>query len=171
MTETAREAPETAAFPDLEAFEPPEFLMARLNSQIRVLMNAALRGHGLKLVEWRVLQCLCEKNGPLTVAELAALAVIDRTVASRLVDRMAARGLVGKEALEQDRRFMCVTLSDKGAALYESSLAATRAARAQLFGGLADRDVSDLLRILSTMQINAERPLGRPGPAFAVSAV
>lgn len=144
--------------PDLDQFEPPEYLLAKLNTQIRDLMRFALRPHGLKLVEWRVLQCLLHEDQVHTVADLAELAVIERTATSRLIDKMAARGLVAKEALEDDRRFMRITITEAGRAVYADADTAARAARARLFGGLSEADLSDLLRILHQMQGNCERP-------------
>lgn len=148
-----------AAEADLDRFEPPEYLLAKLNSRIRDLMNAALRTHGLKLVEWRLLQCLADAEQPRTVAELADLAVIDRTVASRVIDRMAARGLVNKQAMAQDRRFVSVTSSQAGLDLFNQSNASAQDARRRLFQGLSEAEIDDLLRLLETMNANAESPV------------
>ncbi len=144
--------------PDLDRFEPPEYLLAKLNTQIREFMHFALRPHGLKLVEWRVLQCLLNEDQVHTVADLAELAVIERTATSRLIDKMAARGLLKKEALENDRRFMRITITEAGRSAYAAADAAARAARRHLFGGMSDDDVTQLLRILRQMQSNSERP-------------
>ena len=144
--------------PDLDRFEPPEYLLAKLNTQIRELMRFALRPHGLKLVEWRVLQCLLAEDQVHTVADLAELAVIERTATSRLIDKMAARGLVDKAALADDRRFMRITITDAGRAAYAAADEAARAARQRLFGGLGDDDIDQLLRMLRQMQANSERP-------------
>ncbi|MEX0283267.1 MAG: MarR family winged helix-turn-helix transcriptional regulator [Paracoccaceae bacterium] len=159
MTKNAHQGPETAEQVDLDQFAPPEFLLAKLNSGIRDLMNTALRPHGLKLVEWRLLQCLIHADEPRTVAELAELTVIDRTVASRLIDKMAARGLVTKQAMAQDRRFVSVTVSDAGRAAYKQSSEAARDARQRLFGGLGAEDIEHLLDMLAVMNANAEHPL------------
>lgn len=164
MTEIADHEPETAASANLDRFEPPEFLLAKLNSRIRDMMNGALRAHGLKLVEWRALQCLSEGRHPLTVAELAELTVIDRTVASRLVDKMAARGLIKKETMSHDKRFSSITLTQTGQTLFEQCHAATHAARQRLFHGISDNDLIDLQRLMSRLHANSlrsERPLNR----------
>lgn len=154
MTDNAAQIPDPEGALDLDAVEPPEYLMASVNGMIRDMMNATLRRHGLKLVEWRVLQCLLEDDGPRTVAELAELAVIDRTVASRLIDKMVARGWVRKQALPQDKRYMNITVTADGRQLYETCVTATRSARARLFSGMSAADVDRLLRLLDHMRGN-----------------
>ena len=157
MTGIADQEPETAASVNLDRFEPPEFLLAKLNSRIRDMMNTALRAHGLKLVEWRALQCLNEGNHPLTVAELAELTVIDRTVASRLVDKMAARGFIKKETMTHDKRFSSITLTQSGRRRFEQCDGSTRAARNKLFKGISDNDLEDLQRLIHHLHANSLR--------------
>ena len=117
--------------PDLTQFEPPEYLLAKLNTQIRELMHFALRPYGLK---------------------------IERTATSRLIDKMATRGLVAKEALENDRRFMRITITEAGRTAYEAADKAAQSARQRLFAGLSDDDITQMLRMLRQMQANSERP-------------
>lgn len=148
--------------PDLDRFEPPEYRLARLNRQIREMMHTTLRPHGLKLVEWRVLQCLMPEGQALTIADLAELAVIERTVTSRLIERMVARGLVTKTALANDRRFAQITATDAGRRAYAGADADARAARQRLFWGLTDTDISALLDLLDRMERNTALPLSAP---------
>lgn len=144
--------------PDLNKFEPPEYLLAKLNTQIRDLMRFALRPHGLKLVEWRVLQCLHQHPPGHTVADLAELAVIERTATSRLIDKMVGRGLVQKQTLEDDRRFTRITITPEGRAIYLNADTAAQRARLRLFEGISDDEVAELLRMLHRLQLNSERP-------------
>ena len=90
--------------------------------------------------------------------DLAELAVIERTATSRLIDKMAARGLVAKEALENDRRFMRITITEAGRTAYEAADKAAQSARQRLFAGLSDDDITQMLRMLRQMQANSERP-------------
>lgn len=149
---------------DLDQFEPPEYLLARLNTQIREMMHHALRPFGLKLVEWRVLQCLLPDDQVLTVADLAELAVIERTVTSRLIDKMVTRGLVAKAPLENDRRFAQITITEAGRRAYAAADGAARAARARLFEGFTVDDMTALLYLLGRMDSNARLPLS-PRPS------
>ncbi|SDE16284.1 MarR family winged helix-turn-helix transcriptional regulator [Ruegeria marina] len=135
----------------IENQDPPEFHLSVLNMQIREMMNAVLRPHGLKLVEWRLLQCLADQ-GALSICDLATLAVIERTATSRLVDRMLERGLVSKEQMEDDRRFSRVSLCDAGRVKLEACTEDVHAVRQKLFEGLEQVEIASLLTILKRLQ-------------------
>lgn len=139
----------------LEDVDPPEFYLASLNRQIRELMDYTLRPHGLKLVEWRLLQCLVEGR-TLTICDLATLAVIERTVTSRMVDKLAKRDLVKKSTMLNDRRFMQVSLTAHGRRLLRATYDDVAAARTQLFAGLAQDQITMLQKILQQLQTNAQ---------------
>lgn len=135
----------------IEDQDPPEFHLSVLNMQIREMMNAVLRLHGLKLVEWRVLQCLADR-GTLSISDLSTLAVIERTATSRLVDRMVEKGLVSKEQMEGDRRFFEVTLCAAGQARLDACTEDVHAARRQLFEGVEQAEIASFLDILKRLQ-------------------
>ena len=150
---TALRQPEPAW---LDTLEPPEYLIALAVRQIQDSMNTALRKHGLKLVEWRMLQCLSGQDG-LTICDLAEAAVIDRTVASRLVDKLAERGLLSKDALKSDRRFAQVTLTKAGRSLLAAADLSARATRERLFTGVSEAEADMLNRTLMTLIANGAR--------------
>ena len=139
---------------NIENEDPPEYHLASLNRDIRDLMNLTLRRHGLKLVEWRLLQCL-ETEGALTVSDLATLAVIERTVTSRLVDKLTERGFVSKIQMPGDRRFSQVSLTEAGLAQLQSCTQDVNKARAMLFDGLSQEEILQFLAVLQQMQANA----------------
>ncbi|WP_170763305.1 MarR family winged helix-turn-helix transcriptional regulator [Ruegeria lacuscaerulensis] len=139
---------------NIEDTDPPEYHLTTLNMQIREMMNAVLRPHRLKLVEWRLLQCLSDQ-GALSVCDLASLAVIERTATSRLVDRLVEKGFVAKEQMPDDRRFSQVSLCEAGLEILKACTADVDAARSQLFGGLNQTEISSFLNTLKKLQHNA----------------
>ncbi|MGR3624539.1 MarR family winged helix-turn-helix transcriptional regulator [Pseudophaeobacter sp.] len=138
----------------IEDRDPPEYHLTMLNQQIREMMNAVLRPHGLKLVEWRLLQCLADQRG-LSVCDLSVLAVIERTATSRLVDRMVEKGFVAKKQMPDDRRFSQVSLRQAGRKKLEACDADVGAAREQLFGGLSQTEIGNFLNTLKKLQHNS----------------
>ena len=78
---------------ELHDTKSPDYHLVSLNNRIREMMNFVLRPHELKHVEWRLLNSLSQVT-QLTICDLAELAVIERTVTSRLVDKMIARKLL-----------------------------------------------------------------------------
>ncbi|MGJ5617749.1 MarR family winged helix-turn-helix transcriptional regulator [Sulfitobacter sp. MF3-043] len=138
----------------LDDMDPPEFLIALAGRHIQEMMNSVLRGHGLKLVEWRILDCLAAQEN-LTIFDLAERAVVDRTVASRLVDRLADRALVEKVALKTDRRFAQVSLTAKGRDVLKLTNPDVHQARARLFADMSPDEAAQLSRALEKLSINA----------------
>ncbi len=133
--------------------DPPEYHLAVLNRRVRETMDKVLRPHGLKLVEWRVLQTL-DGDGTLNIQELSELAVVERTIASRLVDRLVERDLVNKTALERDKRHSQVALTNRGRSVLKSAKADVARLRGDLFTGLDLSEVEKLLILLKKMSQN-----------------
>ena len=137
---------------DIIENDPPEFYLATLNRRIREVMDKTLRTHGLKLVEWRLLSCL-EGETPLTIYDLSQLSAIDRTVTSRLVEKLAETKLVKKITLRHDKRFVQVSLTAKGRDLLAKTSGDVSAVREHLFSRL---DPSKIQALTETIQILIE---------------
>lgn len=133
--------------------EAPEFYLAALDRQNRENMNTALRPLGLKVADWRILSCL-DSIRSLTVSDLAELTVVERSVASRLVDRMIERGFLRKEASAADRRYSEITLTEEGTRKLRQCDAVVDDLRAQLFAGMSEKDQDHLLRLLKLLRKN-----------------
>lgn len=140
----------------LHGIEPPEFLIALASRHIQNMMNNVLRDHGLKLIEWRMLDCLAAQKN-LTIHDLAERAVVDRTVASRMVDKMADRGLVEKVALKTDRRFAQVSLTESGRKSLSHTNADVQKARERLFSDFSASEAAQLNSALKKLSDNAAR--------------
>lgn len=134
--------------------DPPEYYLARLNRQIKDVMNSTLRKHGLTLVEWRLLQSLADQNS-LTICDLAQFAVVDRTVASRLVEKLNERKLVRKIALAHDKRFVQVSITSKGKDLLALCHDPVAAVRNALFARISANEVDSFIDTLQVLLENA----------------
>lgn len=143
--------------PDLDEplVDAPEYLISFLQRINRDQMEAALRASGLKLTGWRILSCLDER-GPMSLLDLAELSVIERTVTSRLVDRLAADGLVSKEAFSHDKRISIVAITQRGSEVLKSSMAGVHALRTNLFASFTPDDYEALRSLLKRMKANAQ---------------
>lgn len=144
---------------DKDGGEAPEYFVAALQAQIKDIMNAALRAHGLKLVDWRLLQCLAREEA-LSIHDLSRLAVVERTVTSRLVDRLIERGLATKAAMESDRRFAMVSITPAGRERLDDCEAGVAALRTRLFEGVTAGEREELVRLLRLCLRNAHAIAG-----------
>lgn len=146
--------------------EAPEYYLAALNRQNRENMNSALRPFGLKIADWRLLHCL-DGVASLAVSDLAELTVVERSVASRLVDRLIERGFLRKQANSADKRFAQISLTNKGRQKLRDTEPAVADLRAQLFAGLSNAEQDAFLRALQIMRRNALGYQRLPVPSFA----
>jgi DNA-binding MarR family transcriptional regulator/transposase-like protein len=74
---------------------------------------AALGPKHVPVSFWRILSWLAE-SGALTVGEIAAHSQIERTVLSRMLERMAAQGLIARVPRQGDRRVSETRITPKG---------------------------------------------------------
>ena len=142
--------PGTAAF---QVHKYPFFQLNRLVSRYNAVIGARLRAIGLDIPGWRVLMILGERT-PRTTSELADEAVIPLSTMTRIVQRMAADGLISTAESSGDKRVTEVTLEAHG----EGKLAEARQATSPIYGqvirGLSGRDFDKLLVLLETLHDN-----------------
>lgn len=94
----------------------PKSLGRRLNfaaGRATALCQQRLEPYGLSLPQWVILSCLWRK-GELTVGALSELIGNRLPATSRLIDRMAERGLIERRKDNSDGRIMRIKASEKG---------------------------------------------------------
>jgi DNA-binding MarR family transcriptional regulator len=91
--------------------------------QLVAVLDAELeREHGLPLGSYEVLLQLHEApEYSLRMGELAERMLISRSGLTRLVDRLAARGLLERHSCPSDRRGTYARLTDEGLARFEEA--------------------------------------------------
>jgi DNA-binding MarR family transcriptional regulator len=122
------------------ATEPSRDLAHQLSRADRLLaghMSAILAAEDCTLGEWRVLKLLSDGKGHI-MTEVADFALLPPPSLTKLVDRMAAEGLVYRRADHQDRRRALAYLSLYGRDLYERAAERLAAAEADLAARLGD---------------------------------
>lgn len=68
---------------------------------------------GISIPEWRVLAHLSQE-GMVSVREIHDRVAMDKSKVSRAASRLEAAGYITKAENAQDRRLVCLTLTDKG---------------------------------------------------------
>jgi DNA-binding MarR family transcriptional regulator len=136
---------------------PPESIGRSLNfttGRMNALCQKILDPYDLSLPQWVILSCLW-REGELTVGTLADLVGNGFPATSRIIDRMADRGLLVRKKHETDGRVMVVTTTDKADELSHLSNLHERI-NAILFEGLSAGEQDIAFSLLSRMQTNAE---------------
>jgi DNA-binding MarR family transcriptional regulator len=109
---------------------------------------ASLHGSGARLTptQLRALDVLHDET-QVRVGELAARIGIDETTATRLVDRLAARGVVERRPVEGDRRATLVALTEAGDVLAEAVGARRQEFFAEVLAALEPAERAELVRL------------------------
>jgi len=114
----------------------------------------AAAGLDLTFAQWRVLVVVGERPNGATVTEIAARLGAEISPVSRLVSRLARRGVVKARKDDQDRRVTRVTVTDEGRELRETVIARRREL------------LADVLAAAGPIGPEAEAALERIGAAF-----
>jgi DNA-binding MarR family transcriptional regulator len=138
--------PETDAQLDafVEAFD--DFVRAAKRARARVEPDAVLTTS-----QYDLLFPLLEADVPLGLRELARAAGVSAPTATRMVDGLEGRGLVTRDRSEEDRRAVCLALTDEGAAAVRQRRGQLLARRRALFHQLAPGERRAAAKVLARL--------------------
>lgn len=126
------------------------YLMAASSDKASAQFHAHVRESGLRVPEWRALACLVDHDG-MMITRLAELSLMEQSRMTRIIDQMAARGLVQRVPDKTDKRRVKVRLTEEGQNLATSLVAAAKAHEAQLLSDLADTDAARIKTVLRSL--------------------
>ena len=136
----------------LRVLDPANCTFANLRKASRTVSQAyddALRPAGLKATQFTLLATL-NKRGEVSVSELAAALVMDRTTLTRNLKPLENRGLVAT-APGQDRRVRQIALTEAGRETFNTALQHWKVAQRRLVNLLGDERWVGLLGDLRTV--------------------
>jgi DNA-binding MarR family transcriptional regulator len=106
-----------------------------------------IEARGVTVAEWVVLRELFDRRDAAP-SEIAARLGMTRGAISKLVDRLVAKALVGREVGQRDRRFQAIALTESGRALVPELAALADRNDAEFFGDLDDATRTTVLRAM-----------------------
>lgn len=140
-----------------ELADYPMYYMAHILQRYDANMAVRLRRHGMKHSDWRVLATLQYRDA-MTIGDIAAFAVLERSFVSRVVAALEARGLVERRLHAADRRMVHVHMTAAGFALFDTVMEPNVADRLEeAFHGIGPEEKARFLRTLARMQGNVYR--------------
>jgi len=89
------------------------YLLAAASDKASAEFHAKVRGCGLRVIEWRVLAILIDRDGAM-ITRLAEYALIEQSRLTRIVAQMDERGFVSRKSDADDGRRVRVFLTGKG---------------------------------------------------------
>jgi DNA-binding MarR family transcriptional regulator len=111
-------------------------------------------GADVTLTQYRSLVVLASR-GPQRTADLAAELGIQPSTATRLCDRLAARGFVRRQPGEDDRRVVLVVLTDAGRNLVGQAMAGRRELLADLLQRVRVTDPQAFAEVATALAVAA----------------
>jgi DNA-binding MarR family transcriptional regulator len=141
--------------PSFQVSKYPFFLLNRLVGKYNGVVEPRLRAIGLDIPYWRVLMILGERN-PRGVRGIADAALIPLSTMTRIIQRMAAAGLVEAKPSAEDARVTMVSILPHGETKLAEARAATAPVYAKIISGLSERDFDRLISLLNRLYANLD---------------
>lgn len=131
------------------------YLLTTAQHSVFLKMTEKLSVFDLTPVQYAVLYCLWEndKKSPKEIAERLKL---ENSTISGILERMEKKGLIKRMISKEDRRFIQIMLTEKGAALEEDVLAAVDKVNEEVMSVFSKEECENLktqLRILAGLSV------------------
>lgn len=126
------------------------YLLARASHVASAQFHDQLAERGIAVPVWRVLAVLAGTDG-LTVGELAKGVLFKQPTLTKVVDRMAADGLVERVPGEGDRRRVLVRSTEKGRDLVAGLLVEAKAHERSILASYTREEARTLKQVLRTL--------------------
>lgn len=118
----------------------------------RMAEELVRRGHELTFSQYITLKRLA--RGTASASELARAADLNPGAMTRLIDRLAEKGLVERSADASDRRSVHVALTDEGRRIWREVNRCGQRVREIAMGGMSDAERAELTRLLQQVRDN-----------------
>lgn len=130
------------------------YLLARASSQASAQFHEVIKSLGLSVAEWRVLGML--SSGPATIGDLVAATLFQQPTLTKIVDRMAASGLVARAPDPADGRRVVVTVTTAGKRIADQLVPLAKEHEARVLSGYAPGEAEALKAALRTLIARTE---------------
>ena len=135
-----------------QEFGPPRvtYLIARLDRGIRVLIDEAVRRHGLSTPQYTAMSVIARRAG-LSSAQLARRAFVTPQAMHSIVAELTAAGLVERTPSPSHAKVLHTELSPRGRMLFEACDADVDAIEQQLLSAISAVELDELRASLSAL--------------------
>ncbi|MGD9048579.1 MAG: MarR family winged helix-turn-helix transcriptional regulator [Anaerolineae bacterium] len=130
------------------------FLMARTHRAMRQALMSRLEPLGITYRQFQVLNALCEADDVSQIG-LADRVNMDQTSLARMLARIEEAGLIDRAQDPSDFRVNRITLTDKGRHLALQVAPLRERVLARATGGLSEKEVAELKRLLNKIYRDA----------------
>ena len=129
-------------------------------SVLKYADSTLYRKTNLSVIKLIVLRVLAGNSGGMTPSRLAEWTQTERHNITALVDRMRRDGLVKAERNKRDKRFVNISLTDKGLEVLNQTMPVAREIVNQVMLSISDGDALLLEKVLRVLRQNTQYGLG-----------
>ena len=116
-----------------------------------------LKRFGLSLQQFNILRILRGRGGQPSTVKLLTERMLDKmSNASRLVDKLKAKGYVSRKECPTDRRRVDIVITEKGLAILDQASKAVEAEVEGAFGHLTDEEATQLSHLLDKLRMGKQ---------------
>lgn len=136
-----------------DRFDPNEavsHLIRLALSSLHAQIDKDLEPHGLTAMQWQPLSIIAMGRAA-TAADLSRQMHIDTGATTRMLDRLAAKGLLTRERSNTDRRLVRLNLTDAGHAAARAVPSVVSGSMNAHLAGFSVEDFAQLKRLLTQM--------------------
>ncbi|MBU1671186.1 MAG: MarR family transcriptional regulator [Actinobacteria bacterium] len=133
--------------------------ITRIIKRTRHMGGAAVDEHDLTPPQIFTMWML-QENEPLTMGELSEQLAVTHGVATRMVDRLLAKGMVVRHRDQEDRRVVRISLTDLGREVTQGAAADALVMIRRVFEDVSQQDREEYLALLGRIE---EAQAGGPG--------
>ena len=119
-------------------------------------LQVHLSAHQVNVGMWYFLRALWQQDG-LTQRELCRLIGVSEPTAAQQLKKMAAQGLITRDASGQDKRKRHIKLTRAGRQLKQKLIPYAAEVNQAALAGISAREVADLRRVLEKIRTNLQR--------------
>jgi 3-hydroxy-9,10-secoandrosta-1,3,5(10)-triene-9,17-dione monooxygenase reductase component len=126
------------------------YLLSRAAHIVASDFHKKLKSWKLTIPEYRVLACLTGAEGK-SVGDLAAMAIMEQSRMTKILDRMQRQGLVERRPDEGDKRRVLIHLTDPGRKRAQPVLRAAKAHEADMLAPLTPEERTMIMHALDLL--------------------
>jgi len=133
---------------------------AKYAAKVMRYADARLREEtGFSFIKYMVLHTIAANGKTLTPSEIANRTFRNRNDITTLVQRLARDGLVATRQNDRDRRFVDVTLTDKGRGVLPQLISVAKGIADQVMLSITEADAVELEKLMGVLGQNADNDL------------
>lgn len=126
------------------------YLLTTAQHSVFLKMTEKLSVYDITPVQYAVLYCLWENNGT-SPKEIAERLKLENSTISGILERTKKKELIKRSISKEDRRFIQVVLTEKGASLKEDVLATVEQVNTEVLSVFSDEERESLKSYLRTL--------------------